>query len=59
MRKTRREVFLVRMESMVPQATWKHKSAQHLPKGENGRPPYPLVIMIRVNCLRLVITGAI
>lgn len=52
-RKTRREMFLERMESLIPWAKLERKLAKHYPKGENGRPPYPLPIMLRVHCLQL------
>ena len=52
-RKTRREVFLERMESLIPWEKLERKLAKHYPKGENGRPPYPLPVMLRVHCLQL------
>lgn len=52
--KTRRELFLERMESLVPWAKLERKLAKHYPKGENGRPPYPLRTMLRVHCLQLL-----
>lgn len=29
------------------------KILRHYPKGENGRPPYPLAVMLRVHCMQL------
>jgi hypothetical protein len=52
-RKTRREVFLERMDKLIPWARLEAKIAPHYPKGENGRPPYPLSTMLRVHCLQL------
>ena len=52
-RKTRREVFLERMDKLIPWARLEAKIAPHYPKGENGRPPYPLTTMLRVHCLQL------
>lgn len=52
-RKTRREVFLERMDGLMPWKALEKKIAKHYPKGENGRPPYPLSIMLRVHCLQL------
>ena len=52
-RKTRREVFLERMEKLIPWAKLERKLAKHYPKGENGRPPYPLPVMLRVHCMQL------
>ena len=52
-RKTRREIFLDRMDKLIPWARLEKKIAKHYPKGENGRPPYPLPVMLRVHCLQL------
>lgn len=52
-RKTRREVFLEKMETLIPWAKLEKKLSKHYPKGENGRPPYPLSTMLRVHCLQL------
>jgi len=45
---TRRELFLVEMDQVVP---WKGLAAliePHYFKGEGGRPGYPLITMLRV-----------
>ena len=52
-RKTRRELFLERMESLIPWVKLEKQLSKHYPKGENGRPPYPLATMLRVHCLQL------
>lgn len=52
-RKTRREVFLERMDGLMPWKSMEKKIAKYYPKGENGRPPYPLSIMLRVHCMQL------
>ena len=52
-RKTRRELFLEKMDSLIPCAKLEKKLRKHYPKGENGNPPYPLPIMLRVHCLQL------
>lgn len=52
-RKTRREVFLERMELLIPWSRLEKRAAKHYPKGTTGRPPYPLATMIRVHCLQL------
>lgn len=52
-RKTKRELFLERMEGLIPWGRLEQKIARHYPKGENGRPPYPLPVMLRVHCLQL------
>lgn len=49
-RKTRREIFLERMDKLIPWERLEKKVARHYPKGENGRPPYPLSAMLRVHC---------
>ncbi|OOQ62439.1 IS5 family transposase [Vibrio parahaemolyticus] len=52
-KKTRREVFLERMDALIPWQRLENKIAKHYPKGENGRPPFPLSAMLRVHCLQL------
>jgi IS5 family transposase len=52
-RKTRRELFLERMEKLIPWKQLEKKVARYYPKGENGRPPYPLSSMLRVHCMQL------
>ena len=52
-RKTRRELFLEKMDSLIPWGKLEKKLRKHYPKGENGNPPYPLAIMLRVHCLQL------
>jgi IS5 family transposase len=50
---TRREIFLDRMDKLIPWARLEKKIAKFYPKGETGRPPYPLAVMLRVHCLQL------
>ncbi len=50
---TRREIFLQRMDKLIPWSRLEKKIAKHYPKGETGRPPYPLPVMLRVHCLQL------
>ena len=52
-RKTRRELFLEKMDALIPWTKLEKKLRKHYPKGENGNPPYPLPIMLRVHCLQL------
>ena len=50
--KTRKEIFLAKMENLVP---WRKLVAliePHYPKAGNGRRPYPLEAMLRVHCLQ-------
>lgn len=52
-RKTRREVFLDRMEGLIPWNRLEKKVSRYYAKGKGGRPPYPLPTMLRVHCLQL------
>ncbi len=47
-RKSKRERFLDKMEQVVPWAELEVLIEPHYPKGENGRPPVGLSIMLRV-----------
>lgn len=51
-RKSKRECFLDEMEQIVPWAELEALVAPHYPKGENGRPPVGLGIMLRVYFLQ-------
>src|ERR1700757_2356278 len=51
-RKTKRERFLEEMEQVVPWAELEALVEPHYPKGENGRPPVGLSIMLRVYFLQ-------
>ena len=51
-KKTRREVFLEEMEQVVPWAELEALVEPHYPKGENGRPPIGLSVMLRVYFLQ-------
>ena len=52
-RKTRREKFLERMEVLIPWQRLEKKFKRHYPKGQTGRPPYPLGTMLRIHCMQL------
>ena len=52
-RKTRREVFLERMDALIPWPRLENRIARHYPKGGVGRRPYPLGVMLRVHSLQL------
>ncbi|EEH5461545.1 IS5 family transposase [Salmonella enterica] len=52
-RKTRREVFLEKMDDLIPWKLIEKKLSKHYPQGRTGRPPYPLSTMLRVHCLQL------
>ena len=47
-RKTKRQLFLEEMEQIVPWAELQALVEPHYPKGENGRPPMGLSLMLRV-----------
>lgn len=51
-RKSKRERFLDEMEQIVPWAELEVLVERHYPKGENGRPPVGLGIMLRVYFLQ-------
>ncbi len=51
-KQTRKELFLIEMDRVVP---WKGLIAliePHYPKGEGGRPAYPLMAMLRVHLMQ-------
>jgi len=52
-RKTRREIFLERMDKLIPWKQLEKKIQRYYPKGENGRPPYSMAVMLRVHCMQL------
>ena len=51
-KKTRREQFLEEMDQVVPWAELEELVRPHYPKGENGRPPMGLGIMLRIHFLQ-------
>ena len=51
-RKSKREQFLEEMEQIIPWAELQGLIEPHYPKGENGRPPVGLSIMLRVYFLQ-------
>lgn len=52
-RKTRRELFLEKMDTLIPWKQLEKTLGRYYPKGKTGRPPYPLGTMLRVHCLQL------
>jgi len=52
-KKTRREAFLERMDALIPWGRLEKKIRRHYPKRGNGRPPYPLSVMLRIHCVQL------
>ncbi len=51
-RKTCREVFLERMDDLIPWHNLEDRIRPLYPKAGNGR-PYPLSVMLRVHCVQL------
>lgn len=51
-RQTRKEIFLERMEMLVPWARMASVIEPHYPKAGNGRRPYPLMTMLRIHCMQ-------
>jgi IS5 family transposase len=54
-RKTRRELFLERMEGLIPWKRIEKKIIRYYAKAgpQGGRPAYPLPVMLRVHCMQL------
>lgn len=51
-RQTRKEIFLGRMESLIPWQRLESVIEPHYPKAGNGRRPYPLATMLRIHCMQ-------
>ncbi len=51
-RRTRREVFLDQMETVVPWKEWTDLIAPYSPTGEHGRPPKGIEVMLRMYLLQ-------
>ena len=52
-RKTRREVFLERMDGLIPWEGLEARIRPFYPKAGRGRRPYPLSVMLRIHCVQL------
>ena len=52
-RRTRREVFLGKMDVLVPWARLEARIEPFYPKAGRGRRPYPSGVMLRVHCVQL------
>ena len=52
-RRTRREVFLEKMDKLVPWERLERRIEPFYPKAGRGRRPYPLSVMLRVHCVQL------
>jgi len=53
-RKTRREKFLERMDSLLPWKKLERQLAKKYSAGRVGRKPYPLKVMLRVHVMQLL-----
>ena len=52
-RKTRRELFLERMDGLIPWQRLEERIRPVYPKAGKGRQPYPLAVMLRTHCVQL------
>ena len=52
-RRTRREIFLEKMDRLVPWERLEKRIEPYYPKPGRGRRPYPLRTMLRVHCVQL------
>ena len=52
-RKTRREMFLDRVDGLIPWQKLEDRIQPFYPKAGRGRHPYPLSVMLRVHCIQL------
>ena len=52
-RKTRRELFLERMDGLIPWQRLEERIRPVYPKADKGRQPYPLAVMLRIHCVQL------
>ena len=52
-RKTRRELFLERMDALIPWQLLEERIRPFYPTAGRGRRPYPLPVMLRIHCVQL------
>ena len=52
-RRTRRELFLAKMDGLIPWDRLERRIEPFYPKSGRGRRPYPLRAMLRVHCVQL------
>ena len=52
-RRTRREIFLDRMDELIPWQNLESRVRRHYPRPGKGRRPYPLETMLRIHCVQL------
>ena len=48
-----RELFLERMEGLIPWQRLEERIWPRYPKARRGRNPYPLPVMLRIHCVQL------
>ena len=53
-RKTRRELFLERMDGLIPWQRLEERIRPYYPKAGRGRRPYDLPVMLRVHCVQVI-----
>ena len=52
-RKTRREMFLERMDELIPWQRLEARIRPYYPKAGRGRRPYDLSVMLRAHCVQV------
>ncbi len=52
-RKTRRQLFLERMDGLIPWPSLEERIRPFYPKAGRGRHPYPLPVMLKTHCVQL------
>ena len=52
-RQTRREIFLERMDELIPWQRLEERIRPYYPEAGRGRRPYELSVMLRVHCVQL------
>ena len=55
-RQTRREIFLERMDGLIPWQKLEERIRPFYAKPGQGRRPYPLPVMLRIHCVQLFYT---
>lgn len=53
-RQTRREIFLEKMDTLIPWSAFEQQLSRHYAKGTMGRKPYPLSVMLRIHIMQLI-----
>jgi transposase, IS5 family len=53
-KKTRREIFLEKMDRLIPWNQLDKAIRRYYAKPGNGRRPYPLSVMLRIHCPQLI-----